>query len=228
MKSKRVLVFGVGRFGTALIEALWRGRAEVVAVDLNSAALEPVQERSSHAFVGDATDARVLEGLGVADFDAVVVTFGMAFEATVLCVATLHRLGAPYVVARAETQRQAEILQAVGATRVLQIEWEMGRRLGRDLLSPVEQDLLSLADDYRVVPWVAHGALVGRSLAEAQLRRDYGLTMIGYRGGQPAGGDAPRLTVATPEYVIKEGDTLVLVGDEAAFKRFFETSGRPV
>lgn len=225
MKPKRVLVVGVGRFGTALIDALWRGRAEVVAVDVRAPALEPIQERSSHAFVGDATDTRVLEGLAVGEFDAVVVTFGMAFEATVLCVASLHRLGASHVVARAETQRQAEILQAVGATRVLQIEWEMGRRLGRDLLSPVEKDLLSLADDYRVVPWPASGPLVGRTLAEAQLRRQYGLTMIGYRGGLSAAGDSSRLTVATPEYVIKEGDTLLLVGDEDAFQRFFAVAG---
>jgi trk system potassium uptake protein TrkA len=181
MARKRVLVIGVGRFGNALVEALWRGRAEVVAIDAVAAAVEAVKERSSHAFVGDATDAKVLEGVGAQEFDAVVITFGMGFENTVLCVATLRKLGTPHIIARAETARQADVLRAVGATRVLQIEREMGERLGRELLSAAAQDLLQLADDYRIVPWTARGALVGRSLADTPLRRDYALTVIGHR-----------------------------------------------
>ena len=226
MEIRRVLVVGVGRFGTSLIETLWRGRREVVAVDALSSAVDGIKDRTSHAFVGDATDVKVLEGLGAGEFDAVAITFGMAFEATVLCVATLRRLGAPYVVARAETQRQAEILEAVGATRVLQIEREMGARLGRDLLSPVERDLLDLADDYRVIPWVARGSLVGRTLADAQLRRDYELTVLGYRAPGTDADGRRRLTVARPDYVIGEGDTLVLVGEDEQFSRFFAEAGR--
>jgi trk system potassium uptake protein TrkA len=227
MKVKRVLVVGVGRFGTALIETLWRGRAEVVAVDTKAAAVDSVKDRSSHAFVGDATDTKVLEGLGAADFDAVVITFGMAFESTVLCVATLKRLGARYVLARAETPRQAEILLAVGARRVLQIEAEMGGRLGRELLSPVESDLLALADEYRVVPWTAEGPLVGKSLADAQLRRDYDLTVLGYRAARVDGSGPAPLTVARPDYVIARGDTLLLVGEEPRLERFFREAGAP-
>jgi trk system potassium uptake protein TrkA len=225
MKGKRVLVIGVGRFGTALLDTLWRAGAELVAVDSEPAAVEAVKDRTSHAFVGDATDAKVLEGLGAAEFDAVVITFGMDFEATVLCVATLRRLGTPYVLARAETPRQADILHAVGATRVLQIEREMGARLGRELLSPAESDLLALSDDYRVAPWVARGPLVGKTLAEAQLRRDYELTVLGYRSAEPAGPGRTRLTVARPEYVIREGDTLLLVGEEEHMNRFFAEAG---
>jgi trk system potassium uptake protein TrkA len=226
MKVNRVLVVGVGRFGTALIETLWRGRAEIVAVDAQPAAAERVKEHTSHAFVGDATDTKVLEGLGAAEFDAVVITFGMAFEATVLCVATLRRLGASYVLARAETPRQAEILHAVGASRVLQIEREMGTRLGRELLSPAERELLSLADAYRVVPWIAGGPLAGKTLADAHLRQEHGLSVLGYRASRKDGGDPAGLTVATPDYVIREGDTLLLVGEEDQVNRFFEGVGR--
>jgi trk system potassium uptake protein TrkA len=221
MKVKRVLVIGVGRFGSALIETLWRGRAELVAVDTEAAAVEAVKDRTSHAYVGDATDTKVLEGLGAGEFDAVVITFGMAFEDTVLCVATLKRLAARLVLARAETPRQAEILHAVGAHRVLQIEAEMGRRVGREILSPAESDLLALADDYRVVPWTADGPLVGKSLADAHLRQDYDLTVLGYRTARVDGHGPARLAVARPDYVIAKGDTLLLVGEEDRLQRFF-------
>lgn len=226
MVSKKILVIGVGRFGTALVETLWRGRAEVVAVDTSPESVDAVKDRTSHAFVGDGTDAAVLEGLA-ADVDVAVVTFGMAFEATVMAVATLRRLDVPYIVARAETRRQSEILEKIGAHRVVQIETEMGGRIGRDLLSPVESDLLDLADEYRIVPWVAHGPLVGKSLAEAHLRKRFELTVLGYRSAGPEGAARSPLVVASPEYVVRDGDTLLLVGEQANLEAFFAGDGRP-
>jgi trk system potassium uptake protein TrkA len=226
MNARKVLVIGVGRFGTALVEVLWRGRAEVVVVDTSPQAVESVKDRTSHAFVGDGTDPKVLEGLA-ADVDIAVVTFGVAFESTVLAVATLRRLHVPYIVARVETGRQAEILDTIGAHRVIQLEAEMGERVARDLLSPVASDLLDLADEYRIVPWVARGPLVGKSLAEAHLRQRFELTVLGYRRAGGAG-DSQRsaLVVATPEYVIGAGDTLLLVGEQKNVDAFLGGEGR--
>jgi trk system potassium uptake protein TrkA len=224
MGAKRVLVIGVGRFGTALVETLWRGGAEVVVVDASQEAVDSLKDRTSHAFVGDGTNPTVLEGLTV-DVDVAVVTFGMAFEATVLAVATLRRLKVPYIVARAETPRRAEILETVGAHRVVQIEAEAGGRLGRDLLTPVASELLDLADEYRVVPWVARGTLVGRTLAEAGLRRRYDLTVLGYRRPSEGAGRS-RLVVAKADYVIAEGDTLLIVGEEKHVEEFLAQEGR--
>ena len=55
-------------------------------------------------------------------------------RATVLCVAALKEIGAGHIVARALTERQARILQAVGASEVVEIEVEMGTALGRRLV----------------------------------------------------------------------------------------------
>lgn len=226
MNDKKILVIGVGRFGTALVEMLWRGRAEVVVVDTSAEAVEAVKDRTSHAFVGDGTHPKVLEGLA-ADVDIAVVTFGVAFESTVLAVAMLRRLGVPYIVARVETARQAEILDTIGAHRVIQLEAEMGARIARDILSPVASDLLDLVDEYRIVPWVAQGPLVGMSLADAHLRRRFELTVLGYRRPGDAGGPGRSpLVVATPDYVIAAGDTLLLVGEQRQVDEFLAGEGR--
>jgi trk system potassium uptake protein TrkA len=226
MSPKKILVIGVGRFGSALVDALWRARAEVVVVDPKAEAVDAIKDRTSHAFVGDGTDPRVLEGLA-ADLDVAVVTFGMAFESTVLAAATLRRLGVPYIVARVETARQAEILETVGAHRVIQLEAEMGGRLARDIVSPVASDLLDLVDEYRVVPWIAGGPLVGQSLADAQLRNRFELTVLGYRRpGDAATPGRPPLVMATPGYVITEGDVLLLAGEQRHVDQFLAREGR--
>ncbi len=223
MKDKRVLVVGLGRFGLSLCEALWEARAEVVVIDEAADSVEKVRDRVTHAAIGDGTDPAVLEALGARQVDVAVVTFGHDFESSVLGVAALARLGVKQIVARAETRRKAEVLREVGASRVLEIEWEMGRRVAQDLVSPVASDLLDLAQTYRVTPWVAQGPIVGRTLAESGLRSEHRLNVLGIR---PRSDGSARVRLAQPDHLIAEGDTLLLAGEEADVRRFFDTAGR--
>ena len=229
MKHRKILVIGLGRFGTAIVETLWAARADVIAIDELSTSVDAVKDRTSAAFVGDGTNQQVLVSIGAADVDAAIVTFGEDFEASVLCAAGLKALGVKHIVARAATDRQAEVLRAVGATQVLQLEHEMGTRIAADLVTPVAADLVDFAHGYRVVPWVAQGPLVGKSLSEADLRKRYEINVLGYRRKADAAAGAPgrrlRLEVPTPSYVIAEGDTLLLVGEDASVARFVAQVG---
>lgn len=218
MKARRVLVIGVGRFGEALLETLWREGAETIAIDAAEEQVQRVKDRTSATFVGDATDPRVLSALDLGQIDVAVVTFGEDFEASVLCTNSLKTLGIKEIVARAPTERQAQILRAVGANRVVQIEQEMGRRLGSELGLEVASDLIDFAHDYRVVPWAANGALVGKTIAEADLRRRHEINVLGIRAAD--GSSGTKLALPRPDYVIRKGDTLMLVGTEDAISRF--------
>lgn len=221
MSKKRVLVIGLGGFGSAIVEALWRTHeVEVIAVDESDHAVDRVKTCTAAAFVGDASDPRVLDEIGAKEVDCAVVTFGEDFEASVLCVASLTKLGVKEIVARAANPRQVDVLKAIGATRVLELEREMGARIATEVIADASSELLDFAHGYRVVPWVAHGDLVGRTLEQAGLRKKYDVTVLGF-GNDPDGRGRPRqVTPATPHYVIAKGDILMLVAVEAAMDRF--------
>lgn len=227
MRKKKVLVIGLGRFGSSIVESLWRAAGvETMAVDEREDAVDAVKDRADAAFVGSAIDPKVLEGVGAADADVAVVTFGEDFEATVLCVAELKRLGVQEIVARAATRRQDGVLRAVGATRVYQLEHEMGRRVAVDLVTPIASDLLEFAHSHQIHPWIAKGKLVGSTLAEAELRKRFGVTVLGYRTAGAASSGASRgFEVAGPQYCIHEGDALLLVGETTAMTRFVTEMG---
>ncbi|MBI2394774.1 MAG: TrkA family potassium uptake protein [Deltaproteobacteria bacterium] len=132
--ARRVLVIGIGSFGSALVEALHRQGAEVIVIDESAAAIESVKDLCAHAVVADGTDPRVLAAVEATSCDSVVVSFGEDFEASVLAVASLKKLGVREVAARATNQRQSDVLLAIGATRVIQLEIEGGRRLAEELV----------------------------------------------------------------------------------------------
>ncbi len=92
--------------------------------------------------------------------------------------------------------------------------------------APVVVDLLRFAHGYRVEPWDVHGELAGKTLAEADLRRSYGITVIGvWRGG--AHGKHRRLESLKPTEVLTRGDTLLLVGEEVAVDAFLAGDAVP-
>jgi len=217
---KRVLVVGLGRFGSALVEELWETNCELVVVDRDSDAVDACKSYASAAFVADAADPRVLESVGARNVDVAVVTSGEDFETVVLCVSQLAQMGIKTIFARAANERQAHVLRAVGATRAVQVENEMGRRLAVQVLNPGAAHFMDFAMHFRVVPWTVTKAYVGKSLAESRFR-NYDINVLGYlRGGPSAESAKPRMELASPDYRISEGDTLVLVSDETAIERF--------
>lgn len=221
MTKRRVLVIGLGAFGTSIVETLWHSSGlDVIAVDPSEIAVDRVKARTATAFVGDGSDAKVLADIAAADVDAAVVSFGEDFEASVLAVASLKKLGVPEIVARSASERQSEVLRAVGATRVLELEREMGARIATELFAECSSDLLDFAHGYRVVPWTATGSLVGKTLVETGLRQKYDVTVLGVGHGRELSGGTHRVVPTTPDYRISAGDTLMLVGEEKAVSRF--------
>jgi trk system potassium uptake protein TrkA len=220
VKAKKVLVVGLGHFGSALAAELWDTNCELIVIDRDPEAVDRHKQHAAAAFVADATDPGVLENVGAQDVDVAVVTSGEDFEATVLCVSQLVELGVKTIFARAANARQAHVLRAVGATRAVQVEDEMGRRIAVQVLNPVATELMDFATHFRVVPWVAVPPFVGQSLAEARFRR-FELNVLGYFRKDPGSKEEkPRMRFVADDYRIEAGDTLLLVGDEDHIEGF--------
>jgi len=219
LNPKKVLVIGLGRFGGALAEELWDTNVELIVVDRDSEAVDAHKGRASAAFVADATDPGVLDNIGASEVNVAVVTSGEDFEATVLCVSQLAQLGVKNIFARAANDRQAHVLRAVGATRAIQVENEMGRRVATQVLNPVAAHFMDFAMHFRVLPWVAAPSYVGKTLAEADFRK-FDINVLGYFRTASASNAKPRLQLPAPTYRIENGDTLLLVSEEENMEKF--------
>jgi trk system potassium uptake protein TrkA len=216
LKQLKVLVIGVGRFGTSLVEELYARGAEVIAIDRNREAVDRVASRCAVPLIADGSDPKVLENAGAAHVDVAVITSGESFEASVMAVASLKRLGVKHIVARAANERQAEILDTIGATRSVVLESEMGHRVALELMNPESEESIDFANDFAVQAWSARGPVMGKTLAESGLRTKWEINVLGVR--RPG---SPKLMAPTPQHVISAGDTLLLVATHDALARFF-------
>lgn len=224
---RRFLVIGLGRFGSALAEALAQAGGEIIAVDERMELVEAVKDKVAYAAQLDSMEIESIKAIGAKDVDVAIIAIGEDFEASVLTTAILKELGVKEIIARASTDREKKILELVGATKAISIEAEMGKRLARALVAPSVLEYIELSEGYSMIQWEVDDRFVGKSLAEVGLRSKWGLNLVGTRQrvataskeGKPQVVERMEL-VPRPDYVFQKGDVLVLVGQQKDLESF--------
>jgi trk system potassium uptake protein TrkA len=218
---QRVAVLGLGRFGMNLARALAANRVEVIAVDRNHRLVEEVKDDVSLAVSFDSTDEDSLTSQEIPGCDVCVVAIGENFEASLLTATALKKLGAKYVIVRAQSANHAEIFRRLGADEVIQPETEAGRQLARRLAHPELEDLIELSDGFTLIEVKAPAAFHGRTLEQLALRTKYNVNLVAIKRPSAASAENAadrRVTtyVPQPTYVLHPDDILVIVGTDAA------------
>jgi len=213
-RRREFLVIGLGRFGGALAVDLALHGHDVLGVDLDGKLVQAHAALLTHVVELDSTDREALEQVGAQEFGTAVVAIGTDLEASILTTSVLVDLGVRNIVAKAISEPHGRILDRIGAHRVVFPERDMGVRVARSLASRDVIDYMELDPGFVLLETTAPPELVGRSLADAEVRRRFGLTVVSIKTpGEPA-------TYATPETVPKEGDILVVAGETKRVEEF--------
>ncbi|MEW5913116.1 MAG: TrkA family potassium uptake protein [Thermodesulfobacteriota bacterium] len=211
-------VIGLGQFGTSLALELKALKHHVTAVDLDPKAVAQVQDAVDQAVVADATDRATLEELGLNLVEAAVISLGSDLGASILVTLHLKEMGVGRIVAKAISPEHEKILKRVGAGEVIYPERDAAQRLARSLADPNLLDFLPIGEEFSVAEMAPPAALVGKSLLELDLRKNYAVNVIAIRELVP---ERTHLVVE-PGYVIKDSDVLVVAGRQEDLARLRE------
>lgn len=212
-RGSRVVVIGLGRFGSSLALELVQHGSEVLALDTRPHLVQQFSDEVTHAAVADSTDPAALRQLDVPDFQRAVVAIGDDLEASILTTSVLADFGIPHIWGKAVSRQHGRILERVGAHRVVLPEHDMGERVAH-LVTGRMLDYIEFEDNYALVKTRAPVAAVDRPLGETKVRSKYGVTVVGIkRPGQ-------EFTYATPETVLNHDDILIVSGRDRDVERF--------
>ena len=99
-------------------------------------------EYATHVVQADMADESVLEGLGLGNFDVVVMAMGEDFEASLIATMMAKEQGAKHVVVKAGSKRQKKILESVGADAVSYTHLDVYKRQHHNYCRPGRLPLL--------------------------------------------------------------------------------------
>jgi trk system potassium uptake protein TrkA len=204
-RPTRVVVIGLGRFGSSLARELARRDYEILGIDADPRRVQSLADDLTHAVVADTTDEQALRQLGVPDFDRAVVAIGTNLEASILTTSLLVDFGISNIWAKAINRQQGRILERIGAHHVVLPEHDMGERVAH-LVTGRMLDFIQFEDDYAIVKTIAPAEAHDLPLGQSRLRSKYGVTVVGIK--RPGEG----FTYATADTVVHRGDVLIVAG----------------
>ena len=221
----KVVVVGLGRFGSTLAIQLCREGAEVLAVDRSTRLVESVAEDVSVAVGFDAADVANLKAYDVGTMDVGVVAIGKNFESSVLVTMHLKSLGVPLVYAKALNEMQESVLRRVGADQVVKPEEDMGARLASHLLHDSVVDFVELPKGYSLKRIRIPEEWSDKSLSELGLLGEYRLNLVQIRRTLPAKVEGEESTVERVPLpdgseVLRAGDEIDVIGPDDQLKNY--------
>lgn len=209
---KSFIVIGLGRFGTSVASSLYNQGCDVLAIDISNELVQQNSENVTQAVVGDARDKEVLRALDAKSFDCGIVAIGDSFGDSILATMNLKELGVPYVVCKASDETHRQVLNKLGADRVIIPEKEQAARLAKSLSSTNVLDYIELSDDFGIIDTPAPEKWDGKTLIELNVRAKLGVNILAVKRDG-------KITVSpAADYKIFKGDVLVVLGNNAALK----------
>ena len=206
-------MFGLGRFGGAVGAELVRIGFDVLGIDSDPDRVRRYTKLLTHVAEADITDDEALRQLGVADMAHGIVAVGSDIEASILATAALDDMALPSVWAKAVGQSHGRILKRVGAHHVIYPEHDMGHRVAH-MLGGRMVEWFQLDEHFALLETLVPAELVGATLADAEVRARYNVTIVCVKPEDGA------FTYATPDTILSDGDLLVVAGDTAAAEAF--------
>lgn len=200
-------VIGLGRFGYEVAAALADNGMEVLGVDADESIIASIRDQVTQAVCMRVTDEASLRSIGVDEMETVIVAMGENFAQSILITALLKkRLSIPHVITRAINEIHKEILKLIGSDEVILPEKAIGRRLADTLSSPFT-DHVRLSENFSISQLAAPKKFLNKSIKTLRIFDSYNVYCIGIRKK-----GEEEIQLATPDYIIQEGDKLLFAG----------------
>jgi trk system potassium uptake protein TrkA len=223
-KRRYFVVVGLGTFGLTIASELLKKGCQVTAIDKDAEKVELASEFALDVIIADGRDKKPLEEAGVSSADAAIVSIGEDLEASFLVTLHLKELGIPWIVTKASSTSQGEILEKIGADRIIYPEEEMAKKLAEQLLNPSIINYLQLNDNVGIMESETPDSFINKTPKGLSLRSKYGLNLIAIKRRVQKKNATEvvedLIIIPSSDEKIIEGDTLLVIGDYKSLERF--------
>ena len=175
---KSVLIIGLGRFGRHMAQKFIENGHEVMAIDINEDRADDAVGDIQQILIGDATEERFMESIGVRNFDLAVCAVGENFQTVLEITVLLKDLGCKYIVARATRDVHKKLLLRNGADYVVYAEREVAERLAIKFGADNIFDYIELTPEIGIYEIAVPQKWLNRSMVDLSIRTKYHVSVL--------------------------------------------------
>lgn len=186
--NNHIIVCGYGRVGKHVAHELTAEGLPFIVIDVNAEAIAHVGELGRLGLHGNAADETLLKQAGIERARGLVAAVNSDAENVFIVLTARSLCPDLLIIARANYEESESKLMRAGANHLIQPYRIAGRRMVTWLVRPAVADFLDdvthagglelLLEQVHLAPT---SALVGQTLAQAQLRERFGVTVLACR-----------------------------------------------
>lgn len=203
---KSVLIIGLGRFGRHMARKFIENGHEVMAIDIDEERADDAVGDIQQILIGDATEERFMESIGVRNFDLAVIGIGENFQSVLEITVLLKDLGCKYIVARATREVHKKLLLRNGADYVTYAEREIAERLAIKFGADNIFDYVELTPEIGIYEIAVPEKWKGKSILELSVRTKYHVSVMATK---KEGKISP---LPHPNHIFDEEESVMVMG----------------
>jgi trk system potassium uptake protein TrkA len=215
----KVIIIGLGHFGSSLAVKLASSGNEVIGVDNNPQLVDALKDKLTYTVCMDATNQEAVKSLPLMDSDIVLVTIGEDRGANIMASAVLKNLNVKRLIARAIDPMHESVISAMGITEITNPEVETAERWAKRLNLTNLVDSFELTKDFSIVEITVPRKFHKKTVEEIGFQNNYNLvvlTTIRKEEKRSIIGIKNVIDVVQgvvlPETVLEEGEIMVVFG----------------
>ena len=220
-EKQTFIVVGLGLFGNHIVENLAQSEAEVIVVDDKAETLQKIQDLPVYPFQFDATNEDAWKAFDVTKADCAIITIGQNMMASILTTLLMKKFNIPRIIARANSEEHAQILQLINVSEIIRPEIETAEKLAESL---IRQDNFVLSyeriwKDHAIIEVRVNKKIAGQTLVDLDLRNQFKVNVIAIKNIISSIDDTFQNAqeyyideVPNPFEPLNEGDILIILG----------------
>ena len=205
--NKTYAVFGLGRYGRAVVKELLNNGAEVLAVDQDRKIVDELVGEIPVCKCADITEPGVIDQLGISDIDVVVISMAKSFEASIMATMLCKEAYVRKVIVKCSDESQCKVMKKIGADEVILPETESGTRLAKNILSSGFIDIADITDNISILEIGIKSEWIGKTLRELDLRKKHNINIIAFK-------NINDVVFANPDAVISDSMKMIVMTDK--------------
>ena len=203
---KSILIIGLGRFGRHMAHKFIENGHEIMAIDKNEDRADDAVGEIQQILIGDATEERFLESIGVSNFDLAVIAIGENFQTVLEVTVLLKDFGCKYIVARATRDVHKKLLLRNGADYVVYAEREVAERLAIKFGADNIFDYVELTPEIGIYEIAVPQKWKGKSMVDLSIRTKYHVSVLATKK------QGKIFPLPHPTHVFDEEESIMVMG----------------
>jgi trk system potassium uptake protein TrkA len=215
--KKKICIIGISSFGEQSLKMLLNMNTELVIIDKNKEVIQKFKDVVSDAYIIDVINFESVKKVIPKKLDIAIIDLGKRIEASILITNYLKSIDIPMIIARADSDQHGEILDMVGATKVIYPNQEAVQRIIPRIISNTLLNYIPINDEIIILEVTIPKHKVGQNAIDLDLRNKFNINIIALKNN-----DEGKYKLFDAQYRFCKDDKALIVGNEVDIMKFLD------